>query len=212
MACQHAAMEMRPSDAIAACSAAHERLLTTLAGIDDPAPRRPSRLPGWSVGHLLTHLARNADGHALRLEGALRGEEVPRYPGGQEQRDREIEEGAGRPARELVADVADSAARLEETWSRSERAGWPNSRLLGTDRWPTSGSPLRRLREVEVHHVDLDLGYEITDWPDEYVGWELPLSLEGLPERLDSTDARRLLAWIIGRSQSTEGIDLGTWI
>jgi len=205
-------MEMKPSDAIAACSAAHERLLTALAGIDEPVPRRPSRLPGWSVGHLLTHLARNADGHALRLEGALRGEEVPRYPGGQEQRNREIEEGAGRPAKDLVADVADSAARLQETWNRSERAGWPRSQLLGTDRWPTSGSPLRRLREVEVHHVDLGLGYEATDWPDFYVRWELPLGLEGLPERLSDSDSRRLLAWIIGRSESPEGIELPPWI
>ncbi|MGH2701530.1 MAG: maleylpyruvate isomerase N-terminal domain-containing protein, partial [Actinomycetota bacterium] len=192
---------------------AHQRLLTTLAGVDDSAARRPSRLPGWSVGHVLTHLARNADGHALRLEGALRGEEVPRYPGGSEQREREIEEGAGRPAKALVTDVADSAARLEETWNRSEQADWPNSQWLAEDRWPTSESPLRRLREVEVHHVDLGLGYEATDWPDEYVDWELPLSLEGLPERLSSsTDSRRLLAWIIGRSQSPEGIELGDWI
>ena len=206
-------MEMRPSDAIAVCTAAHERLLTTLANIDDSVPGRPSRLPGWSVGHLLTHVARNADGHALRLEGALRDEEVPRYPGGPEQRDREIEEGAGRPAKELVQDVAESAERLAETWSRSEQAGWPNSRWLAGDRWPTSGSPLRRLREVEVHHVDLGLGYEATDWPDEYVGWELPLSLEGLPERLSSsTDSRRLLAWIIGRSPWPEKIELRNWL
>ncbi len=197
---------------MAVCRAAQQRLLHTLADIDDSVPRRPSRLSGWSVGHLLTHLARNADGHALRLEGALRGEEVPRYPGGQEQRNRDIEEGAGRPAKELVADVADSARRLEETWIRSDQAGWPNRELLAADRWPTSGSPLRRLREVEVHHVDLDLGYEVADWPDEYVGWELPLSLEGLPERLDSTDSRRLLAWIIGRSPSPDGVDLGDWI
>lgn len=206
-------MEMKPNDAIAACSAAHQRLLTTLAGIDDQTARRSSRLPGWSVGHLLTHLARNADGHALRLEGALRGEEVPRYPGGTEQRDRDIDEGAGRPAKDLVQDVADSATRLEETWSRSERAGWPNSRWLAGDSWPTTGSPLRRLREVEVHHVDLGLGYEATDWPDEYVRWELPLSLEGLPERLSgAADSRRLLAWIIGRSQWPEGIELRPWL
>ena len=198
---------------MAACTAAHQRLLTTLAGIDDSDARRPSRLAGWSVGHLLTHVARNADGHALRLEGALRGEEVPRYPGGQEQRNREIEEGAERPAKELVRDVAESAERLQETWSRSERASWPNSQWLAGDRWPTSGSPLRRLREVEVHHVDLGLGYEATDWPDEYVLWELPLSLEGLPERLSgSTDARRLLAWIIGRSEWPEEIELRDWL
>lgn len=116
-------MDTAPSAAIAACRAAHQRLLVTVSGVDDETVRRPSRLPAWSVGHVLTHLARNADGHVLRLEGALRGEEVARYPGGPEQRDRDIEQGAGRPATELIADVADSAKRLEVTWDRSERAG-----------------------------------------------------------------------------------------
>ncbi|MGH3666152.1 MAG: maleylpyruvate isomerase N-terminal domain-containing protein [Egibacteraceae bacterium] len=200
------------STAIAACRAAHQRLLSTATSIDDKTARRPSRLPGWSVGHVLTHVARNADGHVLRLEGALQGKEAARYPGGSDQRNREIEEGAGRPAKELVLDLANSARRLEETWNRSEQAGWPSAHLLAEDRWPTSESPLRRLREVEVHHVDLGLGYQATDWPDDYVRWELPLALEKLPQRLSGpTDSRRLLAWLIGRSEWPEGLELGPW-
>lgn len=198
---------------IAVCHAAHRRLLETVAGMNDETVRKPSRLPGWSVGHVVTHLARNADGHASRLEGALRDEEVPRYPGGPDQRDREIEEGAARPVRELADDLAGAAARLEEVWTRSEEAGWPNAHLLAGDRWPTTESPNRRLREVEVHHVDLGLGYEATDWPDEYVRWELPLSLDALPDRLTRPeDSRRLLAWLIGRSKGPEGVELGPWL
>ena len=199
--------------AIAACRAAHERLLATVSRVDDETARAPSRLPGWTVGHVLTHLARNADGHARRLEGALRGNEVARYAGGVEQRDREIEAGAGRPARELIDDLADSAKRLEDVWSRSEQAGWPNADLLATDRWPTTGSPLRRLRETEVHHVDLGLGYEPLDWPDDYVNWELPHSLDRLPRLLAGpADSRRLLAWIIGRSGWPNGPELRPWM
>jgi maleylpyruvate isomerase len=206
-------MTTDPGTAVAACQAAHERLLTTASRVNDEIARRASRLPDWTVGHVLTHLARNADGHARRLDGALLGEEVPRYPGGTEQRDRDIEAGAGRPARELIRDLEESARRLEDVWIRSEQAGWPNADLLADDRWPTTGSPLRRLREVEVHHVDLGLGYEPTDWPDEYVQWELPHTLERLPRLLaDPADARRLLAWIIGRAELPHDVELRRWM
>jgi maleylpyruvate isomerase len=196
-----------------ACHAAHQRLLNTAARLHDDDARRPSRLPSWTVGHVLTHLARNADGHARRLEGALRGAEVARYAGGREERDQQIAAGSGRTARELVDDLAESARRLEDVWQRSEQAGWPNAELLATDRWPTTGSPARRLREVEVHHVDLGLGYEPADWPDEYVGWELPHVLERLPRLLaDPGDSRRILAWITGRAAWPEGVELRPWM
>ncbi len=209
---QDGVMDIEPNTAIAACVAAHQRLRETTDTIDDETVRAPSRLPGWSVGHVLTHLARNADGHVLRLEGALGGREVARYPGGGEQRERDIEQGARRTARELVEDLAGSARRLEDTWSRSQRAGWPNSHLLADDHWPTSASSVRRLREVEVHHVDLGLGFEPTDWSDDFVDWELPLTLKRLPRRLSQpADARGLLAWLIGRSESAAGVHLDPW-
>lgn len=205
-------MEPEPSVAIAACRSAHERLLTTGATVDDQTARRSSRLPGWSVGHVLTHLARNADGHVRRLEGALRGESVQRYPGGEDQRDRDIEDGSSRPARELQSDLADSAARLEDTWHRSAQAGWPSAELLAGDRWPTSASPFQRLREVEVHHADLGVGYQAADWPDDYVRWELARALEGLPQRLSGpADSRRLLTWLIGRSEWPGDLELDPW-
>ena len=151
------------------CRAGHRRLIATVHGLDDEVVLRPSLLPGWSVGHVLTHLARNADGHARRLEGALRGEEVPRYPGGSAERESDIEAGAARPAHELAADVTVSAERLEEVWAQSAEAGWPSRELLAGDTWRTPESPWRRLREVEVHHVDLGLDYRAEDWPEEYL-------------------------------------------
>jgi maleylpyruvate isomerase len=210
--CHALGVHGEPEAAIGVCRAAHQRLLATAAGIDDRTVRRPSRLPGWSVGHVLSHLARNADGHVRRLEGALRAEEVARYPGGNVEREREIEEGASRTAAELLADLTTSAKRLEDTWDRSREAGWPNAGLLASDTWPTSASPLRRLREVEVHHVDLGLGYEASDWPEDYVRWDLPLMLEGLPDRLSGADdARRLLASLFGRAPWPERLELGSW-
>ena len=205
--------EPTTTTAIDLCLVAHERLLATAGRVDDDTARRPSLLPGWSVGHVLTHLARNAEGHALRLDAALRGEDVPRYPGGPEERDRGIEEGAGRPAERLRTDVAESAAGLEDVWARSEEAGWPNSGFQGDDRWPTTGSPLRRLREVEMHHADLGLGYTPADWPEEYVAWDLPKALKGLPRRLSGpADSRRVLAWLTGRAECPEDLRLRDWM
>jgi maleylpyruvate isomerase len=88
--------------AIELCRAAHVRLVARVEHITDEQVRSPSRLPGWTVAHVLTHLARNADGHVRRLEGALRGEYVPRYPGGPTQRDGDIDEGARRSERDLA--------------------------------------------------------------------------------------------------------------
>ena len=198
--------------AMEVCRAAHQRFIASVHDLDDETARRPSLLPGWSIGHVLTHLARNADGHARRLEGALRGEDIARYPGGMSQRERDIEDGASRPARDLAEDVASSAQRLEDVWVRCQAAGWPGRHLLGTDRWPTTSSPLRRLREVEVHHVDLGLGYRPADWPEAYVVWELPLVLAELPERLRRPeDTHQLLAWLIGRAETPEGLELDPW-
>jgi maleylpyruvate isomerase len=206
-------MEMDPDVAISLSQAAHQRLLATVLTIDDETVGHPSRLPGWTIGHVLTHIARNADGHSRRLEGALNGVEVARYPGGPAQREADIEAGARRNARELSQDVDESARRLEQIWAQSAAAGWPNAELVAADHYPTTGSPVRRLREVEVHHVDLGLGYEVTDWPDEYVEWELPVALERLPKRLASDkDAHRLLGWLTGRSPNPEGVDLPPWM
>jgi maleylpyruvate isomerase len=205
--------EPDPAAAIEACHAAHERVAATASTVDDSTARRPSRLPGWTVGHVLTHIARNADGHLRRLEGALRGEDIPRYPGGMPERDKEIEAGATRPATELAADITESARRLEDVWRRSVEAGWPNAHFLGDDRFPTPGSPLRRLREVEMHHVDLGLGYEPADWPDLYVDWELTQALSRLPQRLSApADTRRLLAGLTGRADWPADLRLGPWM
>ncbi len=201
-----------PAGAIDLCLAAHRRLLFRVEGITDEQARSPSRLPDWSVAHVLTHLARNADGHVGRLEGALRGEDVPRYPGGPAQRDADIAEGAQRPAAEIVADLSGAQDRLEKAWDRSAAAGWPHPELRGDDKWPTTASPLRRLGEVEIHHVDLGLGYEPSDWPEAYVAWQLPVLLATVPGRVRSAeDARRLLTWLAGRGSGPSVIELLPW-
>jgi maleylpyruvate isomerase len=198
--------------AVELCRASHARLEAAVEQMSDEQSRRPSRLPDWTVGHVLTHLARNADGHVLRLEGALRGEDVPRYPGGQSQRNADIAAGAGRPLAEIAADLGRANRHLEQAWALSIEKGWPHPELRGDDTWPTSASPVRRLSEVEIHHVDLGAGYEMSDWPEEYVAWELPRLLVTLPARVRRPeDARDLVGWLSGRSPLRAAIELDPW-
>jgi maleylpyruvate isomerase len=200
-------LEAEPERAAALCRSGQQRLLADLQGLDDPEARSPSRLPGWSRGHVITHLARNADAHGRRLAGALRGEDVAKYPGGAGQREREIAEGAHRPARELIIDLEQSQERLEELFAKCSAAGWPGSELMGGGDYPATGCPAHRLREVEIHHVDLGMDYQPADWPPEYVAWDLPWFLETIPDRLRSrNDRAAMLAWLAGRAPLPPGL------
>lgn len=183
-----------------------------VARLTDTDARQSSLLPGWTVGHVLTHLARNADAHSRRLTGALNGEDLPKYQSGQEQRRREIAEGAGRSAGEILADLGASMSSLEAVFATCAAAGWPNGHFLGGGDYGVAGCPAHRLREVEMHHVDLGLGYTSLDWPDEYVAWDLPVLLASVPERLGTPGKQRsLMAWLAGRAPLDAGTTLAPW-
>jgi maleylpyruvate isomerase len=190
------------ADGLNACTNAHRVLLQRLGGLDETTARRPSLLPGWSVGHVITHLARNAEGIARWVDGALAGDAVARYPGGREQRDYDISVGAGRPAPELLDDLWRSCAHLEQVWARAAVAGWPDVDPRPADApWPTAEAPWRRLVEVEIHHADLGLGYHAGEWSDALVGYLLPLRLRRLESQVtDAQQRRRLLTWLVGRA------------
>ena len=192
-----------PTELIAGVAAAHARLHVTLAGIDEATARQPSRLPGWSVGHLLTHLARNADSIVRRLTAAADGRLVEQYPGGAAGRAAEIEAGAHRPAVELAADLRSADAAVERAFDALPAEVWdrPVLRFGGQDgpqgnRVPAATLPFSRWREVEVHHVDLALAYTPADWPAELVERMLPDLLGRLPQRADRA---ALAAWALDR-------------
>jgi maleylpyruvate isomerase len=170
-------------------------LLAAIADLTDDVARGPSRLPGWSVGHVLSHLARNADSVVWRLEGAALGELRDQYPGGLEQRGGDIDAGAGRPALELVADVRLSAGAVERVMTDLPLAAW--DALSRTSRGVVEDSRavvLSRWREVVVHHGDVGLGP--VPLPPALVEVWLPRELPRLAERSDPAE---LLAWVIGR-------------
>ena len=196
---------------------AHERLTVGLAGLTDGDARRPSLLPDWTIAHTLTHIARNADSHVLMLEAASGGEIGAQYPGGMEQRNADIEAGAGRSAAALVADVADSNSRLEDAWLAMTDAGWEGEGNSVFGPVPINDLPFRRWRETVVHHADLGLVYGWREWPADYVRVELtrrtmewasrkPMGLTTLPPIALALSEHERVAWLLGRA-TVDGLD-----
>jgi maleylpyruvate isomerase len=189
-----------PTASIEGIRAAQAALLADLDGLTDAQARQPSALPGWSVGHVLTHIARNGDSVVRRLDGAARGEVLDQYVGGVAGRAADIEAGADRPAAELVDDVRTSAAGVEASIDRYPASAWEalsrgSKDGLGTSRQVVFG----RWREVAVHHADLGLG--AVALPPALVEAWLPEELAGLAGR---TDPPQLLLWILGRGPAPE--------
>jgi maleylpyruvate isomerase len=173
-------------------ASATERLLATAGTLTDAEAREPSLLPGWTRGHVLSHIARNADGLANLLRWARTGTEIPMYAS-RERRAADIEAGAARPAAGLAADVRSSAAAFA-----AEAAGLPGDawtaqvRALNGPHFPALGVLDRRLSEVEIHHVDLAAGYSPGDWPADFVADALPRVADSFTGR---DDTPRCLVW-----------------
>ncbi|GAA3874535.1 maleylpyruvate isomerase family mycothiol-dependent enzyme [Streptomyces sedi] len=205
---------------LASVEDATDRLLRTAAGLDEAALAAPSRLPGWTRGHVLAHLARNADA----LDDVLH--DRPMYASDQA-RDEAIARGAGRPPAEHLADLRDSSARLLATARALDEAGWERRVTLRngvTDR--AAGLPFRRWVEVELHRIDLDAGPTVADLPGTFLdravdylanryaghpdlpavelraedgrGWRTGAT-EGEPRRVVGTPAA-LVGWLSGRT------------
>jgi maleylpyruvate isomerase len=158
-----------PDDMREQVRAATDRVLETASRLTDDQVRAPSPLPGWTRGHVLTHLARNADGLRNLLIWARTGVETPQYASAQA-RDEAIEAGAGRPAAEQTLDIRDSAAAFDAEAGTLSPDDWHAmvSGIRGRAH-PAIHTLWRRLSEVEIHHVDLDAGYGPGDWPDDFV-------------------------------------------
>src|SRR5215203_5151203 len=100
-------MDQTSPDVIEAVDRHTRMLLQTARGLDDP--HSPSRCEGWTRGHVLTHVARNADGLAALIRAAVEGSGESMYAS-PEARDADIDAGANRSSAELVEDVEHSAA------------------------------------------------------------------------------------------------------
>ncbi|MGH8824905.1 MAG: maleylpyruvate isomerase family mycothiol-dependent enzyme [Jiangellaceae bacterium] len=207
-------------------TAATDRLVGRVERLDRGDLGEPSLCTGWSRAHVVSHVARNADALTNLLTWASTGVETPMYASA-EARDADIAAGAEGDAGTLLDELRASAQRFstavasmpDEAWERQVRLGAaaagatiPARRVL----W-------QRLKEVEIHHVDLDAGYTPADWAPWFVDRALAetlrmfgrrddvpgltLVVDGTTERLgpggDTTvsgPAAAMLGWLTGRS------------
>ena len=143
-----------------------DRLVHTADTLTDPSA--PSLCDGWTRGHVLTHVARNAEAIGRLADWAVTGTPQPMYPGGTRARDAEIEAGAGRPVEELRRDLVATAQALEPRIAAlSGELASPRVEMRGGLEVAATQLPFLRLREVVVHHVDLASGFTFADVEEE---------------------------------------------
>ena len=193
-----------PAVEIDGLEVAHDALLERLERLR-PDPASPTHLPGWSIGHVLTHVEHNADGYRSVLHGE------PQYES-YDARDRAIDAVANRPLGDTVAamrlahDALVAVFRAETDFGRTVqllvRPTQPGLMTLG------------RRREIEVHHLDLGLGRTPADIDEGYVGrdaamltaWWEAKNREPLPDLVGAQDSLGRWLWLVGRSE-IEGLD-----
>jgi maleylpyruvate isomerase len=210
----------------AALRAATGRLLAEVEQLDDATASKPSLLPGWSRGHVLAHLARNADALLNVFAGR------PMYTSA-EARDGDIERDAHRSVAEHLVDLRESAARLDGAFAAQRDSDWKRTVELRNGVTDSAYSlPFRRWIEVELHHVDLGVGYAMDDLPATFIerqlanmarrlsghpGLAAPIELrteDGVSWRTGAPDdaaktvvvagsPTALVAWLTGRSTGT---------
>jgi maleylpyruvate isomerase len=203
---------------------ATERLLRTAEGLADVGT--PSLLPGWTQGHVLTHIARHADAFCNLLSWARTGVENPAYASAQA-RAEGIEAGAARPLAEQIDDIRTSHERLADAAAAMTGEAW--TFYIPTRNQLAATLPWARLREVEVHHVDLNAGYRPEDWSDGFAlrllreivggakpdtpamilrpyGIEHPLTIGTITDSTPTIGGptRAIAAWLAGRGDAGE--------
>ena len=191
---------MKPTASIEVCLTSHRRLLDGLAPLVDGDFRAPSLLPRFTRGHVITHLANKTKAHVVLFGGPAAGEVRRLHPVGYDA-DMAADSGASRSAAGLRTDLQDSFKLLEAAWDALDDGMW--NELGEMTAGPRTMTEIigHHLRNVEVHHVDLDIGYRASDWPTLFVEGELAKRLGSLPSRADHAD---LLAWLLDRALAPE--------
>jgi len=221
---------------LAAVERGTARLLQLVEGMDDAAARGASALPGWTRGHVLTHLARNADALVNLLTWARTGVEHPMYAS-KADRDIDIEEGAPRSLWLLEQDIVAACGRFAAAATGLGDTAWQAEVTMTGRSVRACEVPWKRVGELWVHMVDLDLGLDFSDVPADVVdrlisdslsffpgplpalhltvgnrSWDIPG--DGLVHSVSGTPGGAL-AWVTGRSASgvTGDVpDLPSWL
>jgi maleylpyruvate isomerase len=190
-----------------------DQLLAVTADLDDGAARGDSVLPGWSRGHVITHIANFSEAMTRQVEEALQGRLVEVYDGGRPARDAAIEAGADRSADELRSHLTQAVTTLIASWEKVGPTDWPlpilhrNSNL--------SAGLQATWRELTIHTADLDLGITPATWSEDFCLHLLDFLRPRTPDNLHLILKSPTVTWDNGTGEDVtlEGAltDLTAW-
>ena len=159
-----------PDPVIPLLESATRRLVRTVDALDDVQFGEPSLLPGWTRGHVIAHLVLNAEGLAAAMEGVREHRPTPMYAS-PEDRNSDIEALSSADPGVLRDRLLASTTAIHDAVTElpDDLTGERIERTPGSDRSFTAGRVGEmRLREVEIHHADLDLDYTWADWSPDF--------------------------------------------
>lgn len=199
-------------------SEATRRLIRTTDRLTDEQYAEPSGLPGWTRAHVLAHLALNAEALAGALHGVVEGRRVPMYPS-QEARDADIADLAEQEPTTIRTRLLGGSTDLADaiTAVPDDQHGVTFERTPGGRSVPVDAVPGMRLREVEIHHADLDAGYDRSAWAPEFAAYVLDTVLTredaGTPFTVRASDLGRTWEYGVGGPVvSGRCVDLAWWV
>lgn len=192
---------------VSGCARSHQRLLADLDALSPADLATASLLEGWTRAHVVAHLIGNARGLIRMLVAADHGVVADQYPGGFEGRRSEIETLAANDPAELLVEARRSIWDFETAVAGLGATGWNGRGRTLSFEIPITEIPLRRWREVEIHHGDLDIGFGPEQWDPAYVARDLPEQIhryesttgEPVPDAVRGLDPGTGLAWLMGR-------------
>ncbi|WP_045877768.1 maleylpyruvate isomerase family mycothiol-dependent enzyme [Pseudofrankia sp. DC12] len=144
-------------------------LLSQVAKLTDDEFRTPSLLPGWTRGHVIAHVARNAEALGRLVDWARTGVESRMYSSAGQRAD-EIARTAAEAAPILRQDAASTAQALDHSLAQLSDEQWHRQIRSALGRViPAAEVPWLRIREVWLHAVDIDTGATVHDIPADII-------------------------------------------
>lgn len=194
---------------------ATRRLVRTTDALPDSAYAEPSGLPGWTRGHVLAHLALNAEALAGALSGVVEGRRTPMYAS-DEARDADIADLAGRSPAVIRTRLLAACTDLKDAIDAvpDDQHDTTIDRTPGGRTFAVGAVPWMRLQEVEIHHADLDAGYHRGRWSVPFASHVLETMRSGatMALTLHASDLDR--SWTYGEGGPTvtgSVVDLAWW-
>lgn len=137
--------------------------------LSDEELRGPSLLPGWTRGHLVGHVAANAQGMSRLVNWGCTGVEQPMFAS-RDARNQEIEDLSRLNIEELIKLHQQGVHALNQAWDEAEAIGdqaWDYrvKNAHGVE-MPMRRTLWMRSREVWVHTTDINNGAHFEQIPD----------------------------------------------